>query len=326
MNKICFAALLFLTTLFIQSAFGASSSHPPYYVPGPVGEPRMFGEGIISTRDDEFGGAFTPDGNTCFFSMSVPRHYLYVIMTSHFDHGKWSTPEVAPFSGLYRDFDPVMSADGTKIYFASDRPVAGQPKHDYDIWVVERKGNGWGEPTNLGAPINSEDNEDFASVTKDGTIYFSSTRPGAMGGPGDSDLYRSRLLNGKYQTVEHLGKEINSEAFELDCFVTPDESMLFIGSIGRPDSLGNYDIYVSRNTNGTWSQATNLGPKVNSAARDYSPRLTPDGKFLFFTSERDFTMLPNRPRLTYAEMEKGLHSILNGSGNIYQIELSALGL
>jgi len=102
--------------------------------------------------------------------------------------------------------------------------------------------------------------------------------------------------------------------------------MLFIGSIGRPDSLGNYDIHLSRNTNGAWGQATNLGPKVNSAARDYSPRLTLDGKYLFFTSERDFTMLPNRPRLTYAEMEKGLHSILNGSGNIYQIELSALGL
>ena len=143
MNKICFATLLFLTTLFIQSSFGASPSFPPYYVPGPVGEPRMFGEGIISTRDDEFGGVFTPDGKTCFFSMSVPRHYLYVIMTSHFDNGKWSTPEVAPFSGVYRDFDPVMSADGSKIYFASDRPVDRRPKHDYDIWVVERKGDGW---------------------------------------------------------------------------------------------------------------------------------------------------------------------------------------
>src|SRR5262249_37444589 len=113
-------------------------------------EPRMFAPGIISTTEDEFGGAFTKDGTTVFFNRSVLRHYLYVICESHFVDGKWTTPVVAPFSGLYRDADPVFSPDGSKILFTSDRPVNGKPKTDFDIWVVTKTRDGWSEPTNLG--------------------------------------------------------------------------------------------------------------------------------------------------------------------------------
>src|SRR2546423_1363780 len=92
-------------------AHRAAIHRHPYAVEGPVTEPRLFGEGVISTRDDEFGATFTPDGKTCIFSVSIPRHYLYVILVSQFTRGKWSTPEVAPFSGAYRDSDPVLSPD-----------------------------------------------------------------------------------------------------------------------------------------------------------------------------------------------------------------------
>jgi len=69
----------------------------------------------------------------------------------------------------------------------------------------------------------------------------------------------------------------------------------------------------------------NLGPKVNSSFRDYSPRISPDGQWLFFTSERDFSA--GRKRLaSYEELQHGLHGTLNGSGNIYRIPLGALGI
>src|SRR5262249_34588092 len=108
------AGMLIVACLLGSVALAHSypGSVPPYGVRGPLTEPRLFAEGTISTRDDEFGGVFTPDGKTCLFSISVPRHYLYVILISHFVNGKWSTPEVAPFSGKYRDFDPVFSPDG----------------------------------------------------------------------------------------------------------------------------------------------------------------------------------------------------------------------
>jgi hypothetical protein len=69
----------------------------------------------------------------------------------------------------------------------------------------------------------------------------------------------------------------------------------------------------------------NLGPRVNSTARDYSPRLSPDGRYLFFASERG---LPNQDRRpgTYRELMAAMKDTLNGLGNIYQIDLKvALG-
>lgn len=287
-------------------------------------QPALFAEGVITTKDDEFGGTFTPDGQTCYFSKSVLRFYIDVICFSRFKDGRWQTPEVAPFSGVYRDFDPVLSSDGKKMLFTSSRPVAGTKEAGYDIWMVEKTARGWSEPIHLDTTINSKYNEHFASIAANGTIYFSSDRPGALGGEGDADIYRSKLVNGKYMPAEHLDS-VSSTAYELDCLVSPDESILFTGCYGRKGGYGNYDIYYSKNVNGIWSSSKNLGPKVNSRFRDYSPRISPDGKYLFFTSEKDFSATQEQLR-DYHTLENSLHGILNGSGNIYQIELSALDM
>ncbi len=322
--------LAFLSSAIITAAqpyipqSESNPSIPPYALVDSLSQPALFAPGIINTTDDEFGGTFTPDGQTCYFSKSVLRFYLDVICVSHFKDGKWQTPEVAPFSGIYRDFDPVLSPDGNKMLFTSSRPVTGSDETDYNIWMVEKKGDGWGEPIPLDSVINSRYDEHFASMAANGNIYFSSNRPGALGGPGDGDIYRSRLVNGKYMPAEHLDS-VSSTAYELDCIIAPDESFILTGCYGRRGGYGNYDIYYSKNINGVWSVSKNLGPKVNSRFRDYSPRLSPDGKYLFFTSEKDFSD-KKEPIDNYEMLEQGLHSILNGSGNIYQIELKALDL
>ncbi|MGZ4808271.1 MAG: TolB family protein, partial [Thermoanaerobaculia bacterium] len=94
---------------------------------------RMLGEGVISTSADEFAGAITPDGRTIYFDRSIPRSVLYVICVSHLVNGRWTAPEVAPFSGQYRDSDPVLSPDGKRLYFASDRIWPGQKEPNFDI-------------------------------------------------------------------------------------------------------------------------------------------------------------------------------------------------
>lgn len=287
--------------------------------------PAMFGKGVISTSDDEFGGIFTDNGRTCFFSKSVPRFYIDVICFSQFKNGQWQEPQVAPFSGKYRDFDPVLSPDGTRMLFTSDRPVNGEEKKDYDIWMLQKTSTGWSEPIHLDSAINSPYNEHFASMAANGTIYFSSDRPGALGGPGDADVYRSKPENGRYLHAEHLADSVSSTSGELDCIIAPDESFLLIGVYGRPDGYGDYDIFCSHMINGHFGPSKNLGPLVNSRYRDYSPRLSPDGRYLFFTSERDFSMQDSVVH-DYKSFSNDLHGILNGSGNIYQIERSVLGL
>ena len=96
--------------------------------------------------------------------------------------------------------------------------------------------------------------------------------------------------------------------------------------MGRRDGFGSFDIYVSYQRDGEWTIPQNLGPRINTRARDYSPRFSPDGRYLFWASERGFATDPLEHRLTFPEMERGLKSTLNGWGNIYQIELSAAGL
>lgn len=299
----------------------STESLPPYAATQPVMEPKLFGEGVISTPFDEFGLAFSRDGNTAFFNRSVPRSNLYVIFTTAFRSGKWTEPEVAPFSGQYWDFDPVVSPDGSKIFFGSDRPVPGHPKEDqdFDIWMIEKTAQGWSEARHLDDAVNSGEDETFASAASNGTLYFIS---GREGGRAHFAIFRSKLVNGKYQPAEKLKGPVNdAENWSLEVLVAPDETYLLLVPYGRKDGYGSFDIYVSEQKNGEWTAPRNLGAKINTAARDYSPRFSPDGKYLFWSSERGF----EKPK-TYRDFVANERRTLNGWGNIYQIELSAIGL
>src|SRR5207237_3444613 len=109
----------------------------------------------------------------------------------------WSKPEVAPFSGRWRDADPILSLDGKRLYFVSDRPIDANPKHDFDVWYVEKTADGWSaDAYDLGPPINSDQNEYFVSEAEDGTLFFAGARSGNLGA---IDVWRSRRnRDGKY--------------------------------------------------------------------------------------------------------------------------------
>jgi Tol biopolymer transport system component len=297
----------------------------PYASSRPMPEPVIFGEGLISTADDELNACFAPDGKTLFISKSVGNR-MGVIVVSKFEKGKWSRPEVAEFSGRYSDYDPFISPDGSHLFFISTRPVdsrESKPKKDYDIWEVEKTKTGWGEPKNLGAPINTDKDEFYPSVASDGTLYFSALKDA---GKGSFDVYRSRFVDGKYSEPENLGDAINGKTTEVDNYIAPDQSFLVFASYGRPDSLGSGDLYISYNRNGAWTPARHLGSGINSSAREYCPIGSPDGKYFFFTSLRGFVDQPQAKRLTYQELTSKMHSTLNGLGNIYQVDISALSV
>lgn len=146
-------------------------------------QPQMIGQGILSTAYDEFGGSMTSDGREIYFCRSVPPHYLYTLYVSLFEAGHWSHPEVLPFSGRWRDSDPVLSPDGQQLFFVSDRVVNGKDSHTFQAFVSRRtKGGEWGEPTLLPAPINQPDkyNVYFISMARNANLYF--TRFPAVGG------------------------------------------------------------------------------------------------------------------------------------------------
>ena len=299
---------------------------PPYASKQPLTEPAIFASGVISTADFDSHPAFTPDGKTLYFLRSSPTFNFWTIVVSHFENNHWSAPEVLPISGQYRDADPFITRDGKRFYFISDRPKdaasASGTGRSLDIWFMDRSGNGWAAPQNVGEPVNSSGNEWYPTIAQDGTIYFGSDRPG---GKGRTDIYRSRLVNGKYTEPENLGDAINSQSEEFEPYISPDQKYL-IFMAQRPDGRGGSDLYISYQRDGSWTKAANLGDKINSSGSEYSPLVSPDGKYFFWSSTRSAALTTQAKRLTYDDLLNRLRNPGNGLGDIYQIDLSALNI
>lgn len=255
--------------------------------------PEIFAPGVISNERQQWRITFTPDGRTAYFAESAdffPRSRKATIHVSTLVGGEWSPPVVAPFSGRYSDIDPFISPDGRRLYFSSIRPVDGVARTDIDLWMVERTNDGWSVPIHLGPEVNSPDDELYPSVSAAGTLYFASgpSRPV----PGQHyDIYEARKAGKGFRPRRALGRGVNTAplpgdsmiqgAWEFNPEVSPDGRMLVFTSL-RPGGFGFGDLYVSHLVHGEWSAATNLGARVNTAADEYHPTLSRNGRELFF--------------------------------------------
>jgi WD40-like Beta Propeller Repeat len=314
---------VFAITLTVMSA-PLAAQPAPYDSAKPLSRATLFAPGTISTGDYDSHVTFTPDGREIYFLKLAPNFSRWSIFVSRYKDGTWSQPEVAPFSGQYQDADPYITADGKHFYFISDRPVeaGGERQSHHDIWVMDKTDSGWSAPRHLPAPVNSDADSYYPIVLKNGTLYFGSERGDSR---GLGDIYRAVPQKDGSYAVENLGPPVNSSAGEYEAFVTEDERSLLLAATRRPDSLGDYDLYVShKQADGKWSEPVNLGPEINSPARELSPKLTPNGKYLIWMSCR-VPALPAKPqRRTTAEVLKELRAPGNGLGDIYQIDVSAV--
>ncbi len=255
----------YATSLVVLLFVSGQAIKAQYADPKPVSEPMVFAPDVISTGDYEVCPQFSLDGPTFYFVKSTPDANFWTIVFSRFEDGKWTAPQVAPFSGQYSDADEFITNDGRQMFFISRRPVSSVISPNVagklDIWVMDKTAGGdWGAPKNLGRPVNSEGSEYFPTLTKDGTLYFGS---GRKGGKGGIDLYRSRFVNGKYQEPDNLGDAINTQFDEFEPYIAPDERFLIFMAGARPDGLGGFDLYISYNRNGQWTKAKNLGAPIN---------------------------------------------------------------
>ncbi|GEM_PF-5008549 len=288
----------------------------PTVAPTPVGPVTLVAPELGFAHACTFAPTFTPDNMTMILGVSVPDCGRFsTIVIAHRRGNMWLGTQVAPFSGRYSDFDPSLSPDGSKLYFISDRPVVpGQPpRRDNDIWVVDRHPDGsWGDPSHLDAPINSDGNESSPTITRDGTLYFASSR---AGGRGSFDLYRAHWTDGRPR-VENLGPAINTASAEVDPYIDPDERYLVFAS-DRPGSLGATDLYVSYRRGSSWSPPTSLGPTVNSAGWEFDPRVSRDGHTLYFASDRGVLPDPRDTAWSLADIHHLLESPSGGIGHLY---------
>ena len=306
----------------------ATASAAPAAAQAPLTPPtgfaaELFGEGTFSTGLYELAPTFTADGRTAYFTVSTPAYgRLHMIMETRWDGRRWSTPRIAPFSGRWGEADPLISPDGRRLFFLSRRPAPGRAaeRTDFDIWYVERSGDGWGEPVHVPSASGSSD-EHYASVAADGTLYIAAIRPDSR---NQGDIYRVPLVNGVYGEPENLGPAINApDRHDTTPYIAPDQSYMIFGSRGRPDQrVASLDLYVSFRRNGIWTEARPLGDIVNTWRTEYCPTVSADGRYLYFTSERGFADRPQEKALTTAEWNRMLNGPGNGLGDSYRIELA----
>lgn len=213
------------------------------------------------------------------------------------EYGAWGAPVNAEsiagasseLNTPFNDGCPIQSPDGLSLYIASNRPggLGGQ-----DIWVAHRAspGAGWGEPQNLGAPVNSSQDDFCPSPTRGGRLFFVSARAGGCGGP---DIYVTRFDQAGWRDPRNLGCDINSAAGEASPSYFRNENgsaVLYFsstraGGFAADGAVPDSDIYFSLD----WGVAQ-LAPGLNTAAEDSRPNVRRDGREIVFDSTRPGTL------------------------------------
>lgn len=270
--------------------------------------------------------ALSPDGNYCYFSAGSPKHEFTTILYMQKNKAGWSAPKLAPFAGQYRDIEPAFSPDGLKLFFSSNRPKSDTTVRpgDYDIWYVERKtiDDKWSAPINPGAPLNTTANEFYPSITQKGDVYFTAQYEEQT--KGKEDIYVCRQSEDGYLAPISLPVEVNTETWEYNAFVSPDESYIIFSSYGRSDDMGGSDLYISfKGNDNRWEPAIHMGPDINSKQIDYCPFVDASGN-LYFTSERSDVPMFFHERQNLDDILKAINNTPNGTSRLYVVNIDEL--
>ncbi len=260
----------------------AAPPRGPWLGQAPAGRaPTVFAPGVVSTPHDEHGvPVFAQTGTEFYLSRVVgsPPEFENVRFRMDGD-GAW-THDVVRLDRAYRHAELVPARDGRRLFYTSQRPLGGDAARPvWHLWVTDVGGR-QDVPRPLPPPVNSAFHECQLFEAADGSIYFTSWRNGRP------DLFRA-VERGKTWTLDaDFGPGLNSGDDDKGAFVSDDGALLLFWS-NRAGGRGTDDIYLSRRgADGRWGAPVNAGPLVNSPAREWYPRLSPDGRSFFFLSDR----------------------------------------
>jgi len=236
--------------------------------PGPIA--KVFAPGLISdTRPHqlELWGSFSADGNTFCFDRRG-----YVFITENIDQG-WTRPKrimSIPFRASYC----CLSPDANSIYFCYSYARSKR----YHPCRSQRTSDGWSRPQELGPPLSSPAKELGISLAANNSIYFGSSRKRGDGKSGR--IWVAPFVGNTWPRAVNIS--LNHPGG--DPGIAPDESFMVFTAMNLPGGYGMRDLYLTLHLpDGTWSKPRNLGPRINSAYFECTPRISPDKKYLFFT-------------------------------------------
>jgi outer membrane protein OmpA-like peptidoglycan-associated protein/cytochrome c-type biogenesis protein CcmH/NrfG len=253
-------------------------------------QPENLGRGVNS-RHAEYSPALTIDGNTLVFTRRRPSDAARTIgpetedfYISHREGGNWGTAANLgpPINTSANEGAQSVSADGRELFFTACGRPGGVGSCDlYHSRLVDGQ---WGEPVNLGIPVNSEAWDSHPSISADGkTLYFSSGRQGSI---GSMDIWKTEWEAGHgWGEPVNMGPVINTVGREMSPFIHPDGQTLYFASDGHM-GMGGLDLFFSRRDGeGNWSEPVNLGYPINTHADEFSLIVDARGLRAYFASD-----------------------------------------
>ena len=213
----------------------------------------------------------SPDGSTIYFksdrsATSNPRNANDIFVTRKIN-AVWSEPELVPApvsTAEGNEHCPMLLKDGRTLCFASER-AGGHGSSD--IWCSQRQASGtWGRAVNQGPNINTAGSEFHFMESRNGWVYFTSTRPGGHGG---ADIWASRHLGpNTWGPAVNLGARINTSGADMCPALGPgDRTFCWFGARAG-NTLGSTDIYwtYTRNVDGDIGRARPAPAQTGAAA------------------------------------------------------------
>lgn len=250
----------------------------PYIEPDlPGEEPSRFAPGIIS-QPHHFEHAklsFTADMTmVCWADWQRTGTSKVFVMEKR--DGLWQAPRTVLLNATM----PFIEPDGKRIFFTAPRVLPdGREAGDSDIYYIQRTEAGWSDRIDLGPGVNTELDEIQPSVSRDGAVYFAHR----------ADIYRSKVVDGRYAPKERLPAPINDDATQAQPFIAPDGSFLLFLSLGQGGVRDPNYYCASAGADGAWTEPVNIAKKVKRIG--LFPSLTPDKKFMIYFEGGDYFWL-----------------------------------
>ncbi len=215
------------------------------------------------------------DGSTMAYTER--RGLESVIFITRREGDSWATPvDITREAGMGTDcHTSSLNSDGTELYlFKNDN-------YDGNIYVTRFANGSWSQIEKLNKNINTRFYESHAAISPDGKkLYFTSNREGGL---GELDLWISEIdATGDWGIPSNLGNVVNTPYNEETPFISGDGNTLTFSSEGH-GSMGGYDIFLSKLSEGQWTSPVNIGYPVSTTDDNIAFQPYMNGAYGFYS-------------------------------------------